>query len=331
MNLLIFEYITGGGLVGEALPASLVSEGELMLNAVANDFTELPDMHLYVLRDYRLTRNQHSEDSCIVSVEHSFSEVIETISDQIDAMLIIAPESANILFDLCETYSNREFILLNSSLDSIQLTSNKLSTYVFLQKHNIAQIPTYEMVDVNYIDADKLIVKPMDGVGCENIVLIDMSLSENKSLNQLEIKNNIVQPYLVGQSASLSLLCWQGVCKLLSVNIQSIQEKNNSLELEQCIVNAIEQERFNEFANSLVKALPGLSGYIGVDILITDNEVLLVEINPRLTTSYAGLKAALGINPAELILRTFTNQKLPEFTALRNTSVVVEVGAEHAA
>ena len=35
MNILIFEYITGGGLVDEVLPASLVKEGELMLNAVA--------------------------------------------------------------------------------------------------------------------------------------------------------------------------------------------------------------------------------------------------------------------------------------------------------
>ncbi len=331
MNLLIFEYITGGGLVGEALPASLVSEGELMLNAVANDFADLPDVHVRVLRDYRLMHNQYSEDSCIVSVEHDFSDVIEAMSSQIDAMLIIAPESANILFNLCEKYSNREFMLFNSSIDSIKLTSNKLNTYAFLQKHNIAQIPTYEMADINSIDADKLIIKPKDGVGCENIVLTDVSLSKNDNLNLSEAENSIVQPYLLGQSASLCLLCWQGECKLLSVNIQNIQEKDNSLELEQCIVNAIEQEQFAEFANRLVKALPGLSGYIGADILITDNEVLLIEVNPRLTTSYAGLSAALGVSPAELIMHTFVNQQLPEFTTLENTSITVEIGAEHAA
>ena len=88
---------------------------------------------------------------------------------------------------------------------------------------------------------------------------------------------------------------------------------------------------FVEFSNSLIKALPGLRGYVGVDILISKDEVLLVEVNPRLTTSYAGLRLALGVNPAGLVLQTFVAQKLPEFSVSQETSITVDIGAERAA
>jgi predicted ATP-grasp superfamily ATP-dependent carboligase len=37
-----------------------------------------------------------------------------------------------------------------------------------------------------------------------------------------------------------------------------------------------------------------------------------VEINPRLTTSYVGLRRSLSINPAELILSIWQNGVIPE-------------------
>ena len=42
MNILIFEYITGGGMIDCVLPSSLVREGDLMVNAIISDFETLP-------------------------------------------------------------------------------------------------------------------------------------------------------------------------------------------------------------------------------------------------------------------------------------------------
>jgi predicted ATP-grasp superfamily ATP-dependent carboligase len=42
--------------------------------------------------------------------------------------------------------------------------------------------------------------------------------------------------------------------------------------------------------------VPGLSGYIGMDILIADEGCYRIEINPRLTTSYIGLRQVVNIN-----------------------------------
>ncbi len=39
---------------------------------------------------------------------------------------------------------------------------------------------------------------------------------------------------------------------------------------------------------------------------------VVVEINPRLTTSYVGLRKSLSLNPAELILSIWQNGTIPE-------------------
>ena len=129
----------------------------------------------------------------------------------------------------------------------------------------------------------------------------------------------------------MSLICWEGKCLLLSANIQNIEKTGDQLELKSCVINALERSLFIEFSNKLIARMPGLRGYIGIDVLITDDEILLVEINPRLTTSYAGLSSALGINPAEYILHTFLSQELPVFVQTKNDAVTVETGAKCAA
>ena len=49
--------------------------------------------------------------------------------------------------------------------------------------------------------------------------------------------------------------------------------------------------------------MPGLSGYVGVDVVLgNDGRDWAIEINPRLTTSYVGLRALAGFNLAEAML-----------------------------
>jgi len=329
MNVLIFEYITGGGLVGEALPACLVQEGELMLAAVAKDFLELPDIQVSALSDARLKCDLHEVRQYFVNLNNGYEKVIDTLADDIDALLIIAPETDNILTSLCEKYSNREFILLNCVAETISLLSDKFATYEYMQSSGVAQIPSYELSMLNEIRSEKIIIKPKDGVGCEGTRIIE----NNSKLphNYAVTEKYLAQPYIRGQNASLSLLCWKGSCVVLSANMQKIVVHNDSLCLKECRVNALDREEFITFCDLLVKKLPGLNGYVGADIIITQHEVLLVEINPRLTTSYVGLRSALGLNPAELMLEMFIQQRMPKITPSKNDCVTVGLGEKYAA
>jgi predicted ATP-grasp superfamily ATP-dependent carboligase len=48
---------------------------------------------------------------------------------------------------------------------------------------------------------------------------------------------------------------------------------------------------------------------VGVDVLIQKDAIVVVEINPRLTTSYVGLHRASGCNPARLVVDMLYNKR----------------------
>jgi predicted ATP-grasp superfamily ATP-dependent carboligase len=70
---------------------------------------------------------------------------------------------------------------------------------------------------------------------------------------------------------------------------------------------------FNELAQKIAQAMPNLAGYIGVDLIVHQGEFFVLEVNPRLTTSYVALHQACGCNPAQMLLDLFYNEvfKLP--------------------
>jgi len=66
-----------------------------------------------------------------------------------------------------------------------------------------------------------------------------------------------------------------------------------------------------DLAKRAIAAIPGLWGYVGIDVVLTQRGPVVLEVNPRLTTSYAGLRAALDINPARLVLDLLDEREQP--------------------
>ena len=332
MNILVFEYITGGGMHEEALPPSLATEGELMLNAVVKDFNAIEDVNVMALKDYRLGRTAHCHEEFIIKPGESYRQKIIEIKDQIDYLLIIAPESGGLLACLCKQFSNQGISLLNSNVKGIELTSDKFKTYSHLNHYNIQQVPTISANSAFSIDkTKKYIVKPIDGAGCEGLAICSDSKEIQNSLTDKDLSQYIIQPFLQGTYASLSILAWGGVCHVLSCNKQSIFEENKTFKLKGCEVNVFDAGKYKNYCDNLVSVLPELYGYIGVDIIIQEREIFLIEINPRLTTSYVGIYDAIGINPAELILKSFQDRQLPLLNKNKNDVIYVNLEDERAA
>jgi predicted ATP-grasp superfamily ATP-dependent carboligase len=61
-------------------------------------------------------------------------------------------------------------------------------------------------------------------------------------------------------------------------------------------------EQAIEAARRTCEALPGLRGYIGVDLVLTRSEAFVIEVNPRLTTAYLGVRCALDENIAAMAI-----------------------------
>jgi predicted ATP-grasp superfamily ATP-dependent carboligase len=68
-------------------------------------------------------------------------------------------------------------------------------------------------------------------------------------------------------------------------------------------------------ADQAVRCVPGMLGYAGVDVVLgNDGRDWAIEINPRLTTSYVGLRALARFNLAEAMLAVVRGEPLPDLT-----------------
>ena len=78
------------------------------------------------------------------------------------------------------------------------------------------------------------------------------------------------------------------------------------------------------FLKIIFKNLNGHFGFIGVDAIITeDNNILFLEINPRLTTSFIGLRETMGINPFR-----FFNDSIIDYDITKNSSFTLNITNE---
>jgi predicted ATP-grasp superfamily ATP-dependent carboligase len=93
------------------------------------------------------------------------------------------------------------------------------------------------------------------------------------------------------------------------------------------IVNGLRDERalFEELADDVAKAIPGLWGYVGIDLILTSSGPVVLEVNPRLTTSYIGLRKSIGRNPAELVLSLLEGNKSISSALFSDEPVVINL------
>jgi predicted ATP-grasp superfamily ATP-dependent carboligase len=77
-----------------------------------------------------------------------------------------------------------------------------------------------------------------------------------------------------------------------------------------------------ELACSAAKLISGLRGYVGVDLVLTNDSPQLIEINPRLTTSYIGLRQVAQQNLAQLIWDACINGVFPDSLPLSGSVTI---------
>ena len=311
-KILVCEFITGGGLCGEALPASLAREGALMRDALLRDLSTL-GYAVFTTVDARLMPPLNCL-SLKVKADDDIWQLWQTQIAQADAVFLIAPETDGVLHYLTQMATLQGKLVLGCGLDAIASTSDKMATYLALKLAGIATIATFDAA--YWIQHEALIenitwlAKPNDGAGCEATICFNNA----ENLMQWLVQNNkqnthIIQPFQAGQPASISCVMHQGRAQLLSCNTQIINIENHMLIFKGVIVNGMRDywQPFEQIANQIAKAFPSLAGYVGIDVIVQEDKVLVLEINPRLSTSYAGLRESIGANPAELIINTLTN------------------------
>ncbi len=238
-----------------------------------------------VLRDVRLGAPTGGDHHRVVVVDRG--DVWTQVLREVDAVWPIAPESGGILARYSAQVLEAGKILLGSSPGTVAVCGDKLRTVAALEARGIACVPSWPRAEFRNQVPPPWVVKPLDGVGCEGIV-VGNRLPEAPG-------EWIVQPYVSGEPLSLSAVFDRGEAVCVSVNRQRIVTSDGGMRLLGCEVNVMEPDGlWQRLCQRIAAAFPGLWGYVGIDLIWAHREPLVVEINPRLTLSYVGLESALG-------------------------------------
>jgi tyramine---L-glutamate ligase len=332
LKILVFEYITGGGLNNSELPESLAKEGLLMLQSLVNDLSKLSHIELHIMLDVRmLGKLTHSTNTIhTIRPDQNCHQEFTRITKTCDAVWPIAPESTDILHSFCQTVEHSGKHLLNTNAGAVVMTGNKWLTYHHLLSHSINTVETAILANFAWTSGE-WVFKPVDGVGCEENYCVtnhDEYIAITSSLNK---DNTIVQPNIQGDKISLSCLFKQGRGWLICANRQHFELKDKQYRLTGITVNFTANiSQYLSLVDAIATSLPDLWGYAGIDLIQTDQQIYVLEINPRLTTSYAGISRALGINCANAVLELLNGDPMLEPTGNQPVFISITDKENHA-
>ncbi len=284
-----------------------------MRDALLHDLNMLPNIEVMMTHDARLA--PPSSASVAIYAQDNAILIWQNLLKNCDAAFIIAPETGGQLAGLVELVNRFNVLHLGSGLHAINVASSKYQTSQLLAKNGLNVVPTYyfyELFNNSCEDESQAwVIKPDDGAGCEGAIVFRKRVDVEQYISH-QIRTLIIQPYIAGIPASISMLCLNGKASVLSCNLQKVVLVDSRFVYCGSIVNGllVDYARLSIVAAQIAQAMPDLAGYVGVDVILSEGTITILEINPRLTTSYVGLHQSLGINPSKLILDSFFEPQL---------------------
>jgi predicted ATP-grasp superfamily ATP-dependent carboligase len=294
MKILLAEYAMGIGLGG-----TLLLEGRAMVNTLAESFTRLGHEVSYLTAESKLKCG-----NAIISDESTFEDVLERVSKESDAGLVIGPDE--LLGDLTEIIE-KNTVNLGCSSESVRLCADKLTCTKVLESNSIA-VP--KIVDME--SKGNYVIKPRYGCASEGV-----RLKPAENMNG-QVDEYIATEYVEGEHLSVSMICGQKFLPL-SLNRQLIDIKKENGETifdykgNQVPYRTDFEEEVFSISKKTVEEL-GCNGYVGIDIVYGD-KTYVIDVNPRPTTAIFGLVRTLECEIGDLLLMNMFGE-LPESVEL---------------
>ena len=330
MRILIYEYVSGGGFAEKPIPPSILSEGFGMLRTITEDANAAGHNVTTVLdsRIAELNPPLEAESKIPVDSWRETEKAIQEAAESCDAAYIIAPETNGILKTLVEKIEENKTKSLNSTATAIAKASDK----TLLQQHaKRIGLPTPETLTFSTNDDQENIIqevmerigfpavfKPVDGVGCEGLSLVTSKNQASAAIARIANQANsrfIAQELIQGLPASVTLISNGTNAVPISLNKQDVSLKPpkqpSTYNGGTTPIDNPHKNKAFESAKKLVESIEGLKGYIGVDLILSQKEPVVIEINPRLTTSSIGTRKVTKLNLAQAIIDSTIEHKLP--------------------
>ena len=205
-----------------------------------------------------------------------------------DAVWLVAPETAGELEQLAAEVEAAGVRLLGPSSGAVAVAASKAACHAALAGR------VRQPADIH--PAHGWVFKPDDGVAAQGV---------RRLATPVAAAGGIVQPYVPGDALSVCVLSDGSTARVLCVNRQHIEwDASGHACYRGGVANAIaDRASFEPLAQAVQGSIPGLWGCWGIDlVLAVDGVLVLIEVNPRLTTAFAHLRAATGFAVLDALL-----------------------------
>ncbi|VTT97563.1 atp-grasp family protein : Uncharacterized protein OS=Pirellula staleyi (strain ATCC 27377 / DSM 6068 / ICPB 4128) GN=Psta_3591 PE=4 SV=1: ATP-grasp_3 [Gemmataceae bacterium] len=298
MRVFVYESLTATGTGRE--PASpehgMYREGRAMRDAVAADLGRAPGVEVTAPEGAEFDRAARSADWS----------------------LVIAPECGGELLRLAMRVSEAGGRLLGPSADAIGLCSDKLALAEQWRANGVRTPATTDRVPTR-CEPFPVVWKPRDGAGSTATFRLDSHFALASAKARLAAEGHtgpmILQEFVPGRAASVAFLCGPAGNVPLAPTFQLLSDDGRFRYLGgELPIPPDLAERAAALARRAIDCVPGLVGYVGVDLVLGDaadgSRDFAIEINPRLTTSYVGLRELAVFNLGEAMLAAAAGEAL---------------------
>ena len=311
-SIFLYEFLTGGGCwnLGDKPPSgSLLAEGTAMRDALATDLAAIESIkEVRLFHDVRLARPELPKQRLYETkgTADPFVELMEPM-EVCELALVIAPEFRLItLTPFVELHC--EIISPNSTV--VKLCSNKWKTCEHLKARGISAPRgiTFEKIPRDLDSAIfPAVLKPNDGCGSQGVQVIE-TFEELAAVDLTQESPWRLERYHPGIHVSVSVLTGpQGVIPLQPCTQRLSDDGRFQYRGGSTPIPEHYAQRAKRLANAAAETLLPCRGYLGIDMVLGSAEDgsqdVVIEINPRLTTSYLVLRQACEQNLAEAMLQ----------------------------
>ena len=318
----MFEFISAGGL-GEAAPAELataageplLAQGVRMRDALLGELSALPGLEISVADAGLAPLPEHRPmQAGAAAVQRLATAGVDDLAawlrvqqSAFDLVWVIAPETDDCLLTLCAAVAPARWI--GCSADAIRVSSSKTRTRERLAANGIPTPQAWAPGLPAPAQPGRWVLKPDDGAGSEHTrVFADFAAARAALAAACATDGSgetqpgadlaprwTLEAWVEGEALSLSLLCAAGRVEVLSVNRQRIALATDGQLGYAGVDTGVEPvtPALRDLAERCAAAVPGLAGFVGLDLVRQpDGRLCVIEINPRLTCAYAGLVGA---------------------------------------
>jgi tyramine---L-glutamate ligase len=242
----------------------------------------------------------------VESLSHGREE-FDRLAAAADRAMVVAPEFDRILLQTLQRLGGARSRAINSSDEFVAIATDKHRT---AQRLAAAGVPApagrvLEADDTSLpADADyPAVLKPIDGAGSQHMLLVQGPRDEPPPYPW----PRRLERFCPGRAASVAAICGPAGRQMLPPCWQRLTDDGRFGYLGGSIIReAGLAQRATALALQALDAMPAAVGFVGVDLILGNDPYgrgdFVIEVNPRLTTSYVGIRAAVPQNLAKAIV-----------------------------